>query len=160
MRISGIERYDIRQVMGNARGDFRSVHVLHATLTDCTVCGYDPMSDSGDDPTCSECEGTGKTISWLAREIPSRIKVFDFVQLQGAGAVPPGVELGDVALYVRKNDRETFETLEGKQHSYVKIAGDGNAYQPFSITADGVGQDDEIRVLLRKVSVEQRVTGY
>jgi hypothetical protein len=118
------------------------------------------MSDSGDDPTCLTCEGTGKTVSWLIREIPSRIKVFDFVQLQGAGPIPPGVELGDVALYVRKNDRETFENLEGQRYSYVKIAGDGNAYQPFSITADGVGQDDEIRVLLRKVSVEQRQTGY
>ncbi len=42
----------------------------------------------------------------------------------------------------------------------MTVAGDGNAYQPFSITADGVGQDDEIRVLLRKVNVEQRATGY
>jgi hypothetical protein len=52
MMISGIDRYDIRRVMDHTRGNFRRVNVLHAMQTDCSICGYDTVADSGLDPTC------------------------------------------------------------------------------------------------------------
>ena len=160
MFISGQDRYDIRQTMLHASGNFRGVYGLVATVTDCTACGYDTMSDSGLDPTCATCSGTGKTFAWLVQEVSARIKVFDFVQLQGAGAVPPGVELGDMALYVRKNDQALFDTIQQEHRSYVKVDGDSNAYRPFAVSSDGVGMDDEFRILMRKVTLDERKTGY
>ena len=160
MLISGIERHGIRQTMLMTSGNFRAVYGLKATVTDCTACGYEPMSDAGLDPTCATCLGTGKEIVWLVQQVSARVRVFDFVQLQGAGAVPPGVELGDIALYVRKNDRALFDTIEQEHRSYVKVDGDGNAYRPFSVSSDGVGMDDEVRILMRKVTLDERKTGY
>lgn len=162
MMIKNSERHQIRQTMQYLRGEFRRAWVLLASTSDCTVsgCGYDPMTDSAIDPTCVVCEGTGKVIVFTPHEVRARIKVFDFVQLQGAGAAPPGVELGDAALYVRVNDRGIFEASEENSISYVKMEGDGKAYRVFSISADGVGGEDEIRILLKKTKDVQRATGY
>ena len=160
--IRNYDRYDIRRIMQNLRGEFRRVWVLIATTSNCDAagCGYDSMSDSAIDPTCSMCDGTGKTITFTTHELKARIKVFDFVQLQGAGAAPPGVELGDVALYIRVHDKGVLTTCNETPISYVKLEGDSVAYRPFSIAADGVGREDEIRVLLKKTKDVQRATGY
>lgn len=160
MRITGMERWDIRRTMQDVRLNFRPVYVLIAEQHECPTCGFDSFSQSGLDTNCETCDGTGHVTMWVPHEVKARIKVLDFVQLQGAGAVPPGVELGDAAVYVRVHDRDVFELVDDDVRSYVKIDGDPGSYRVFSITADGVGYEDEVRILLKKSHVEQRATGY
>lgn len=160
MRISGRDRREIRRTMLENTQPFRRVWLVLATETSCTSCGFDEMSNSGLDPTCATCEGLGKVVTFTKLEVRARIKVFDFVQLQGAGAAPPGVELGDMALYVPVTSQSNFDTLMSEERSYAKIEGDSNAYRPFSVSADGVGGVDEIRVVLKKTTMEKRATGY
>jgi hypothetical protein len=160
--IRGYERHRIRGTMQRLRRTFRRVWVLLADLSRCEAsdCGFDELTQSGINPNCLSCKGTGRVITYRPHEVKARIKVFDFVELQGAGAAPPGVELGDVALYVRLHDKKTFSTCNLDTYSYVVLEGDPVAYRPFSITADGVGLEDETRIILKKTKDVQRAAGY
>ena len=160
MRITATERFNIRRTMQDIRADFRRVYVLEATLADCTACGFDELSQSALDSNCTTCDGTGKTISWTVTEIRTRIKVVDFIHLMGIGSISPGIEVGDVIVYIRNNDKDTLERCDLNDASYVKIEHDTSAYRVYGMTSDGVGQEDEVRVILRKTNVETRATGY
>lgn len=145
--------------MQEIRADYRPIYVLLATLVECPTCGFDEFSQGGFDTNCATCNGTGRSVEYTRHEMKGRIKILDFVQLQGAGYAPPGVELGDVEVYVRPHDRDVFEECEKDTRSYIVISGDAASYRPFSINADGVGYEDEVRVLLKKANVESRATG-
>ena len=158
MTIRSWERTAIRSDMRVIRGNYRTVYLLYPTETECTVCGgVDEFTDSAYDISCANCGGVGYTLSWATWQIAARIKQIDLVQLQAAG-IPPGIEMGDVELYVSRDTKAFIEKIREESRAYVYF--DGQRFRPETITADGVGTADEWRIELNRYNPEVRLTGY
>ncbi len=158
MTIRAWERKAIRSDMRVIRGNYRAVYLLYPTETECTVCGgVDEFTDSAYDVSCPTCGGTGYTLAWATWQIAARIKQIDLVQLQAAG-IPPGIEIGDVELYVSLDTKAAIEKIIEESRAYVYF--DGQRFRPTITTADGVGTADEWRVELSRHNPEVRLTGY
>ena len=158
MTIRWPERRAIRSDMRMIRGNYRMVYLLYPTETECTVCGgVDEFTDSAYDISCATCGGVGYTLSWATWQIAARIKQIDLVQLQAAG-IPPGIEIGDVELYVSLDTKAAIEKVREELRAYVYF--DGQRFRPTTITADGVGTADEWRIELNRHNPEVRLTGY
>ena len=140
------------------RGNYRTVYLLYPTETECTACGgVDTFTDSAYDVSCPTCGGVGYTLSWAPWQIAARIKQIDLVQMQVAG-IPPGIEIGDVELYVSRDTKEAIEKIREESRAYVYF--DGQRFRPTTITADGVGTADEWRIELKRHNPEVRLAGY
>lgn len=158
MTLRYFERRAIRADMKMVRANYRAVYLLYPTETECTACGgVDPFTDSAYDISCSTCGGVGYTLSWATWQIAARIKQMDLVQMQAAG-IPPGIEIGDVELYVSRQTRDAVERIMEESRAYVYF--DGQRFRPTNVTADGVGTADEWRVELKRFNPEVRLTGY
>jgi hypothetical protein len=137
---------------------YRSFHMVWPTAEDdCPECSFDDFTQSADDITCQCCNGTGKLLTWANAEVYGRIQHYDFVTLSASG-LPPGVEVGDVVLYVSEDVKNMVLVVRENQFGYLLI--DSDTYKPVSIAPTGVGHRDEWRIELKRTEVDVRPVGY
>ena len=126
--------------------------------TDCPDCAFEDFTQSGDDITCQTCKGLGRVLAWSTAEVYGRIQHYDFVTLAASG-LPPGVEVGDVVVYVSKEVRDMLtNNVRQSQYGYLYI--DSDTYKPVSVAPTGVGHQDEWRIELKRAEMDVRPTGY
>ena len=140
-------------------GTYRSLHLVWPTdESDCPDCSFDAFTQSGDNITCETCRGTGKVLTWGQAEAVGRIQHYDFVTLSASG-LPPGVEVGDVVIYVSKDVKDMVAgSVRPSQYGYLFI--DSDTYRPVSVAPTGVGHQDEWRIELKRTEMDVRPTGY
>lgn len=156
--ISKEQRRLIQKDLKAMRANYQTVYVLYPTETACTVCGgADTFTDSAYDVSCATCGGAGYTLSWEAWEIRARIKLIDLTQLLASG-IPPGIEVGDAELFVSYDSKEALKKVIEESRAYVYFG--GQRFRPETITADGVGKQDEWRIELKRHNPEVTPVGY
>ncbi|NIQ88599.1 MAG: hypothetical protein GWN93_05785 [Deltaproteobacteria bacterium] len=137
---------------------YRSFHLVWPSAeTDCPDCAFEDFTQSGDSITCATCEGLGKILTWAKAEVYGRIQHYDFVTLAASG-LPPGVEVGDVVVYVSREVKDMALDVRQSQYGYLFI--DSDTYRPVSVAPTGVGHQDEWRIELKRSEMDVRPTGY
>lgn len=138
---------------------YRPFHLVWpSSESDCPDCSFDEFTQSADDVTCATCMGLGKVYTWTHAEVYGRIQHYDFVTLAASG-LPPGVEVGDVVVYVSEDIKDIIvSNVRTAQYGYVFV--DDDTFWPISVTPTGVGHQDEWRVELKRKQIDVRPTGY
>jgi len=158
--LAATDRHFIKRTLDSLRGNYRPFYLILATdEAECTAegCGYDQFTQSGKNPTCQACNGTGMIITWSPLEVRGRLQYYDVVKLSAAG-MPPGIEIGDVVSYVSADVMNAVSELRSSAFSYAYI--DGDTYRPYSIAPTGVGYADEWRIEWKRTEMDVRAAGY
>lgn len=151
--------YTSETLRGVRHGTYRPFRLVWpAHVSSCPDCSFDQFTQSGDNVTCQSCKGTGKVFTWTTAEVYGRIQHYDFVTLSAAG-VHPGVEIGDVVVYVSGDVKDMIaDKVRSDQYGYVFV--DSDTYRPISFGPTGVGHIDEWRIELKRTEMDVRVSGY
>lgn len=141
MRLTARDKINSRIDMQQARVAHNSLMLRYPTYTNCTTCGYDTFSDSGDDPDCPECGGKGRIATWHNYQCHARISwpsLTDF-----ALGIAGGIEMGDVILYISLQDKAQIERV--KDSGYALI--DNEKYGIKTINPAGLGAINECIII-------------
>ena len=94
------------------------------SYTDCTAsgCGFDPISRSAKNISCTVCNGTGRVASWATSYITCRFAWTDVGRPRYGGFVTTE-ELGDATFETRLSYRELLYDLRDEENAYVEADG-------------------------------------
>lgn len=159
MRIDSRDRLGIKSDLRDTRVYGRTLAVLLPTLTICTSgsCGYDAQHDSGVDPSCTICDGLGRTATFAICNIYANIRTVE-QSLVTFGQAPPGAEVGDTFITFGQRDYDTILSCQRDKDAYVSV--DGGCFRPTPIQVAGVGQAEEYVVVLKSFKPLFRAPGY
>lgn len=160
MRIDSRDRLSFRDSLRDTRIYGRTVALLVPTFTNCSTpgCGYDAVQDSGLNPSCAECDGLGRTATWVAAQVYANIRNVDQALLT-FGQAPPGAQVGSTFLTIGPRDKAMLDAVYAEKDAYILL--DGRTFRPTSIEIAGVGQVEEYVILLASFQpVYPRPTGY
>jgi hypothetical protein len=118
------------------------------TYTTCPTCGYTAFTDGAKVIPCQTCGGSGQVATFNIQRIQGR---WSFVQLTAVDAykgVPPGVESGDLMLWIRTQDKAAMDAVFHSKDGYVEV--EGNTFVLGGENPDGVGNPDEYCYIARK----------
>lgn len=114
-----------------------SVHV--PTHTECTAdgCGFDVFTQSGKNPACTVCNGTGRTTVWSVAYIMCRVSWVDRTRIgiEFWKGVPAG-ETGEVVLGCMLRDEDLLRMTMEDADAYILL--NGQHIRPFSLTHNRV----------------------
>lgn len=88
--------------------------------TNCTACGFDAVSRSAKDISCTTCDGEGRTVTWASAYLNCRVSWTDVGRPRFVGGVTTA-ELGDATFETRLVHKELLEDLRDKENAYVEI---------------------------------------
>ena len=97
----------------------REVSVHIPTYTDCTECGFDEHTRSARDPTCSVCEGKGRTVSWLESRAWVRIG-YPRAPAHEFAVIATNIK-GDLLLGTDEANQSLFEGARDEEDAYVLV---------------------------------------
>jgi hypothetical protein len=130
------------------RQAYKTFNLIAVTTTACPTCGYTAFTDGAKTIPCAQCGGAGEIPVLSIHRIHGR---WSFVQLTAVDAykgVPPGVESGDLMLWVAARDKAEMDTVFHSKDGYVEV--EGNTFVLGGENPDGVGSPDEYCYIARK----------
>jgi hypothetical protein len=156
MDISSLDRLNYQRNLGDVVHTMRRATLCIPTLTPTSPNSFDSDTQSGLDTMSGT--GTGRTATWTTYDIQGFIQKVDH-KLFTFGSVPPGVEIGDMVINIRLQDKDVFDQAYGNEHHYIIVDG-----ETFHITAThlvGIGQVEERTIVCKKYSPTTfRCAGY
>lgn len=107
------------------------------SYTECTAegCGFDPISRSAKNISCTTCNGTGRTATWAKSYLNCRAAWTDVGRPRYGGFVTTE-ELGDATVETRIVHKKLLEDVRDGEAAYVEI--DGRHLRVMSVDANRV----------------------
>jgi ribosomal protein L37AE/L43A len=118
--ISGLGRRGIQKQSEDLFCD--RVEIFIPSYTDCTVCGFDAVTRSAKDISCTTCNGTGRTETWATATIRARASWTDVGRPRFGGAVTTE-DIGDAWITVRLAHKTLMEDVRDSENAYVLLDG-------------------------------------
>lgn len=119
---------------------YKTYRAVYVALTDCPTCGFDPFTMSAKDPSCTTCNGTGRTETQYTSYVPGYVVWKDEVQIFLQRGVVATGEMGDCLF----NTTLPFEGLMRKimeaERGYIDL-GD-QRIKPVSVMRSRIGTED------------------
>lgn len=159
MQVTSRQRLAVADALAGTRKGGRTIAILIPTLTECTEdgCGFDENHDSAIDPSCSSCDGLGRTATWAVSNILANIRFVDNA-LKSFGTVPPGAEVGDFVISYSIRDKAMVEQCLNEKDAYISL--EGKRHRPVSINSAGIGQIEEYVSVVKAFSPIFTKAGY
>lgn len=134
-------RSAIQDTLKLTRQIYSAINLVLVEPVACTTCGYEPFTDGAKAIPCPVCGGTGEIPTYVIQRIKAR---WTFVQLSALDpyrGIPPGVESGDLLIWVSPRDEPAVLQAYRTKDSYLEI--EGNTFTIGGYNPDGVGNPDE-----------------
>ena len=158
MHVSSRERLSVKDALADTRLPGRTIAILVPSFTECPVCGYDELHDSGFDPSCATCGGLGRTATWAVVNIYANVRFVDQALIT-FGQKPPGAKIGSTFMTIGLRDYDTLMQVYNNKDSYLFV--DSLTFRPTSTpSAAGLGQVEEYVIALESFAPVFRATGY
>lgn len=121
--ISGLARRRLQKEIENLNRNDR-IAVFIPAYENCTAsgCGFDALSRSGKNISCTVCGGTGRTVSWVRAYLYCRAAWTD-VGRPRFGGMATTEELGDATLETRLVHKELLADVRDSENAYVELDG-------------------------------------
>jgi hypothetical protein len=119
--ISSLGRRRVQAEIENLNQNDR-ISVWIPSYTECTTCGFDPISRSGKDISCPECDGAGRTVMWATAYLSCRVSWTDVGRPRFGGIVTTE-ELGDATVETRLPHKGLLEDARDGEGAYLEIDG-------------------------------------
>lgn len=125
----------IKNTISNILG--RPITVMIPTVSECTAtgCGYNELTQSALNPSCTVCDGRGQIFTWHSGSVIVRSTWGDPARINVRNGIASG-EVGDAQIQAHFRDMPLFERVMKTDHAYVLI--DGKRLKPYSITFNSV----------------------
>ena len=136
--ITSRDRYSARVDMKMIN---RMIDTFIISYTTCPTCGFDEFTQSGKNPDCPTCNGTGKIEIKTKRIIYGRISWPNLTDV--IIGIVGTIDSGDAILYTAMTNRTHFNNL--KTSGYIIIGSERCGIK--SISTAGLGEADELAVL-------------
>ena len=133
--LTPFERHKARHGVESAFWRRVTGHIPSTTECTATGCGFDVLSRSGKNVSCTECGGTGQITSWATAYFTCRVSW----NYPAATSIWKGVvsgELGDVIIQTRIANKELMESFMEIDGAYIDI--DDHRVKPRSVTLNQV----------------------
>ena len=143
-------RLSMQSTLEAVRQAFETIEFITPVLTNCTTCGgREPFTDASYSVPCATCNGTGQVASsYLRQSIKAHFGVVDVPALDPYHGIPAGAESGDYLVWVGQRDYDMAVASFNTEHSYINIR--GLTFRIKSLTGEGVGNQDEYRLICTK----------
>jgi hypothetical protein len=128
-------RLSIQDSLRLSRQMYYPIKAIVVNVTVCPSCGYDAFTDGARVIPCVTCGGTGEIPTYVIYQLKARW-------------IAPGVESGDLIVWVSPYDKETMLQVYRTKSSYLDI--EGNTFMVGGYNPDGVGNPDEYSFIGKK----------
>jgi len=141
-------RMAIGDDLAGARQMYYDIKAILVNVTACPVCGHDEFTDGPRVTPCATCGGTGEIPSFVVHQLKARWTVVQLAALYPYRGIVPGVESGDLIIWVGPRDKATMLQIYRTKNSYLDM--EGNTFAISGFNPDGVGNPDEYAFIANK----------
>ena len=134
--ISGLARRRLQREIEDLNRNDR-IAVCIPSYTNCTAsgCGFDALSRSGKNISCTVCDGTGRIATWARAYLYGRAAWTD-VGRPRFGGMATTEELGDATFETRLLHKELLEDVRDSEGAYIEL--DGRKLRVMSVDSNRV----------------------
>jgi hypothetical protein len=112
-----------------------SLHIPASTICTHAGCGWDEFTQSGINPACVFCDGTGLLTTWHTAYARCRLSWIDAARVNIYKGIMPG-EAGDVQVQGFLYDLELYRRVKDTDGAY--ILADEQRIKPYAVTQNQV----------------------
>jgi len=141
-------RLAIQDSLRLSRQMYYPINAIVVNVTVCPTCGYDAFTDGARVIPCATCGGTGEIPTYVIYQLKARWTFVQLTALDPYKGIAPGVESGDLIVWVSPQDKETMLQVFHTKNSYLDI--EGNTFMVGGYNPDGVGNPDEYSFIGKK----------
>lgn len=148
MMLPPVLRLAMKQDYGLASRAYQMINAVYVSGSACPTCGYTDFTDGARTIPCITCGGTGQVATFTIHRLSARWSMVQLTAVDAYKGIPPGVESGDLMVWVNPRDKDVMDKLYHTKDSYIEV--EGSTYAVGGEAPDGVGHPDEYVYICRK----------